>query len=338
MTVLAYTEADHSRRELGFQDDQLAMVRKRTSAGVINFEIRYRDYHDIGGVMFAYQVAADFPAAQTRVSFAYKRPIVNGKIADSVFTLTPGPDAKQVDIGMLRPRARSARWVAACARLRSRSRCWRCSPGCRVQHASDDHAKQQIFYQASLGDPRTFNPILSTDSSSDDAVSDVFDSIVRMNELTMLPEPGLAESWDIAPDQKSITFHLRQGIKWSDGAPFTSHDVAFTMQVMYDQQVPNSMRSILTIDGKPIEVTTPDDYTVVMRLPRPFAPLLYSIGAPIIPAHVLEPDLPRRSFQPGVEHQHSAARFDRTRPVRHDALRAEPASTICAESPFLDAR
>ncbi len=32
--------------------------------------------------------------------------------------------------------------------------------GCRVQHASDNHAKQQIFYQASLGDPRTFNPIL----------------------------------------------------------------------------------------------------------------------------------------------------------------------------------
>jgi len=161
--------------------------------------------------------------------------------------------------------------------------------GCRVEHASDNHARQQIFYQASLGDPRTFNPILSTDSSSNEAVSDVFDSIVRMNELTMLPEPGLAESWDIAPDQKSITFHLRRGIKWSDGAPFSSHDVAFTMQVIYDKRVPNSMRSILTIDGKPMEVETPDDYTVVMRLPRPFAPLLYSIGTSIIPAHILEP-------------------------------------------------
>jgi peptide/nickel transport system substrate-binding protein len=161
--------------------------------------------------------------------------------------------------------------------------------GCRVQHASDNHAKQQIFYQASLGDPRTFNPILSTDASSNDAFGDLFDSIVRTNELTTLPEPGLAESWEIAPDQKSITFHLRHGVKWMDGAPFTAHDVAFTMQVMYDQRVPNSMRSILTIDGKPIEVETPDDYTVVMRLPRPFAPLLYSIGFGIIPAHILEP-------------------------------------------------
>jgi peptide/nickel transport system substrate-binding protein len=161
--------------------------------------------------------------------------------------------------------------------------------GCRVQHASDNHAKQQIFYQASLGDPRTFNPILSTDGSSDDAIRDLFDSIVRMNELTMLPEPGLAESWDVAPDRKSITFHLRHGVKWSDGAPFTSHDVAFTMQVIYDKSVPNSMRSLLSIDGKPIEVEAPDDYTIVMRLPRPFAPLLYSIGASILPAHILEP-------------------------------------------------
>jgi len=160
---------------------------------------------------------------------------------------------------------------------------------CRVEHASDNHPKQQIFYQSSLGDPRTFNPILSTDGSSNDAFGDLFDSIVDMNDLTTLPQPRLAESWDIAPDQKSITFHLRHSVKWSDGAPFTSHDVAFTMQVMYDKRVPNSMRSILTIDGKPIEVETPDDFTVAMHLPRPFAPLLYSIGTQIIPAHILEP-------------------------------------------------
>jgi outer membrane lipoprotein-sorting protein len=101
MTVLAYAETDHGRRELGFQDGQLAMVRKRAASGAVDFEIRYTDYHDIGGVMFAYQVDADFPAAATHVGFVYKRPIVNGQIADSVFILTPGPDAKQIDIGGL---------------------------------------------------------------------------------------------------------------------------------------------------------------------------------------------------------------------------------------------
>jgi outer membrane lipoprotein-sorting protein len=99
MTVLAYNEADGARRELGFQNGQLAMVRKRTPDGAVNFEIRYADYRDIGGVMFAYKVDADFPVAATKVSFVYKRPIVNGKIADSIFTLTPN-GAKLVDIGM----------------------------------------------------------------------------------------------------------------------------------------------------------------------------------------------------------------------------------------------
>jgi hypothetical protein len=99
MTVLAYVETDRARRELGFHDGQLEMVRKRSSDGAINFEIRYADYRDIGGVMFAYNVDADFPAAATRVSFVYQRPIINGKIADSTFILTPGPNAKQVDIG-----------------------------------------------------------------------------------------------------------------------------------------------------------------------------------------------------------------------------------------------
>jgi peptide/nickel transport system substrate-binding protein len=161
--------------------------------------------------------------------------------------------------------------------------------GCRVHHASDNHAKQQILYGSMVGDPRTFNPIIATDLYSQTAVGDIFEGILRLDELTGLPEPGLAESWEIASDQKSITFHLRHGVKWSDGAPFTSHDVVFTMRVMYDKHVPNSMRSIITIDGKEITTEAPDDYTVVMRLPRPYAPLLYSVGFGIIPAHILEP-------------------------------------------------
>ena len=101
ITVLTYAEPDGGRRELGFQDAQLALVRKRTADGAVAFEIRYADYHDIGGLMFAYKVDADFPLVATRVSFDYKRPIVNGKIADSMFTLTPN-GAKLVDLGMAR--------------------------------------------------------------------------------------------------------------------------------------------------------------------------------------------------------------------------------------------
>lgn len=161
--------------------------------------------------------------------------------------------------------------------------------GCRVQHASDNHAQQQIMYTSMVGDPRTFNPLIAADLYSATIVNDVFESLIRINEKTALPEPDLAESWDIASDQKSITFHLRRGLKWMDGAQFTSHDVAFTVKVIYDTRIPCPIRSILLIDDKEMTVETPDDYTVTMRLPRPFAPLLYSLLIPIIPAHILEP-------------------------------------------------
>jgi peptide/nickel transport system substrate-binding protein len=58
--------------------------------------------------------------------------------------------------------------------------------------------------------------------------------------------------------------------------------------VIYDPKIPNSSVFSMTVDGQPIKVEAPDDYTVVMRMPRPFAPLFYSIGFGIIPAHVLE--------------------------------------------------
>lgn len=161
--------------------------------------------------------------------------------------------------------------------------------GCRVERPSNQHEREQILYSATTSDPRTFNPILVTDSASGDAVGNLFEGLVRINPLTNLPEPGLAESWQVSEGGKVVTFHLRHGLKWSDGRPLTAHDVVFTMRVIYDPHVPNSVRPTLLVDGKPIKVEALDDYTVRMAMPRPFAPLLYSIGFDIIPAHVLGP-------------------------------------------------
>jgi len=162
-------------------------------------------------------------------------------------------------------------------------------PGCRVNRPANDHGLNQILYTAVASDPRTFNPILITDATSGTLTGDLFESLIRVNPVTTLPEAGLAEKWDIAPDGKAITFHLRRDVKWFDGRPVTAHDVLFTLDVIYDPKVPNSIRPAITIDRQRIAAEAPDDYTVVMRLPKPFAPLLYSIGIPVIPAHILEP-------------------------------------------------
>jgi peptide/nickel transport system substrate-binding protein len=161
--------------------------------------------------------------------------------------------------------------------------------GCQVRRPPNDHARQQILYSASPSDPQTFNPILVTDAYSVDILGYVFDSLIRVNPVTTLPEPGLAEKWEIAPDQKSITFHLRHDVRWFDGQPLTARDVLFTFKVIYDPKVPNSYRFGLLVYGKPLAVEASDDYTVVIHLPKPFAPLLYSLGIQVVPAHILEP-------------------------------------------------
>jgi len=168
--------------------------------------------------------------------------------------------------------------------------------GCRVRHAAPDHAGEQVLYEATISDPRTFNPLLVTDNASGQALNGIFEGLVRTNPVTTLPEPGLASSWDLSDGGKTITFHLRHGLKWFDGQPLTARDVLFTLRAIYDPRVPNSVRPILTIDGQPIKATAPDDYTVVMTMPRPFAPILYSIGFEILPEHVLKPALDTGSF------------------------------------------
>ena len=87
-------------RELGFSGGNLAMVRETAGNGRVNYEVRYSDYHDIGGVMFPYVVDATFPAAGSHVTFRYLRPIVNGDIPDSTFVLTPAPGATLMNLSL----------------------------------------------------------------------------------------------------------------------------------------------------------------------------------------------------------------------------------------------
>ncbi len=168
--------------------------------------------------------------------------------------------------------------------------------GCKVNRPRNDHALTQTLYQGMSSDPGTFNPIIVTDAASGTAIGDLFEGLVKINPKTTLPEPDLAQSWQIADGGKTITFHLRHDVKWSDGVQFSARDVLFTMRLIYDPRVPNSSISSLTVDDKPLKVEAPDDYTVIMTLPRPFAPLLYAIGVPIIPEHVLAKALAAGQF------------------------------------------
>jgi len=100
MMVALYGNSASGTRELGFSAGNLAMVRETAGNGRVNYEVRYSDYHDIGGVMFPYVVDATFPAAGSHVTFRYLRPIVNGDIPDSTFVLTPAPGATLMNLSL----------------------------------------------------------------------------------------------------------------------------------------------------------------------------------------------------------------------------------------------
>jgi ABC-type transport system substrate-binding protein len=71
--------------------------------------------------------------------------------------------------------------------------------------------------------------------------------LVRVNRATGDPEPWLAEKWTTSSDGRTITLTLRDGITFSDGAPFTSADVLFTFQALYDPKVASVLASGVTV-------------------------------------------------------------------------------------------
>jgi peptide/nickel transport system substrate-binding protein len=116
-------------------------------------------------------------------------------------------------------------------------------------------------------EPRTFNRLVVPSVPSDLYSILTGSKLIRVNRATQEVEPALVESWTISQDNKTYTLKLRDGVAWSDGVPFTSADVLFSFQAIYDPKTGSQLDSVLRIGGKPFVVTAPDARTVVINLP-----------------------------------------------------------------------
>ena len=121
-------------------------------------------------------------------------------------------------------------------------------------------------------EPRSFNRLVARDVPADLYTTLTGSRLLRVNRATQEIEPGVAESWTVSPDNRTFTLKLRDGVKWSDGTPFTSADVLFTFQAIYDPKVDSNLASALKIDGQPLTVSAPDAKTVVVTLPHTYGP------------------------------------------------------------------
>src|SRR3989339_2019055 len=162
--------------------------------------------------------------------------------------------------------------------------------GCKAQEEEKTYngpdtgpAYGDLFIDASIGDARTLLPPLAVDAASATINSLIYNGLVKYDgDLNLVGD--LAESWDISTDGLTITFHLRKGVKWQDGAPFTAQDVLFTYPVMVDPKTPTAY------SGDYLQVKkaeAPDDFTFRVTYPQPFAPALGSWGLNILPRHLL---------------------------------------------------
>ena len=153
-----------------------------------------------------------------------------------------------------------------------------------------------VLRLADVADPDSLDPLLSTMDLSYDLSSLVFSYLVIARRdgsaagdlATTVPSRA---NGGVSADGRTYTYHLRKGVRWHDGVPLTSRDVAFSWQAIM-----NPRNNVLHREGfeEVRSIDTPDAYTVVVHLHRRYPPFVSQFfttlqeGAkPIVPAHLL---------------------------------------------------
>ncbi|MEM8631487.1 MAG: ABC transporter substrate-binding protein, partial [Pseudomonadota bacterium] len=115
----------------------------------------------------------------------------------------------------------------------------------------------------------------ATEAGTSDFLSTRHVNLVRYSDDLQTIVPNIAKSWEWNDDFTQLTFHLRDGHKWSDGAPFTSADVKFWYDnLALDSKIIEKPKDYVLVAGERMTVDTPDATTVVFNLPSPKPGLL----------------------------------------------------------------
>lgn len=180
-----------------------------------------------------------------------------------------------------------------------------CVAGCS-KPGGGQQGPSGVLRAAIFAEPTTLNPLLGTNTAENFLSSLAFDLLVTLddkgNEIPDLaatvPTPA---NGGISKDGLTVTYRLRRGVTWQDGAPFTSADVKFSWQA-----VMNPNNNVVERRGydEVRSVDTPDQYTVVFHLKEPFAPFVDTVFGEsddpfrIVPKHLLAryPNINRLAF------------------------------------------
>jgi peptide/nickel transport system substrate-binding protein len=130
-------------------------------------------------------------------------------------------------------------------------------------------------------DPQTLSPFTDQDEESYRIWAINYDLLVNFSPDNLGPSPGIADSWDVSDDKKTVTFTLADGLKWSDGEPLTSKDVKYSIDTLGRHGI------LFTSYTENIDsVQAPDATTVIVKMKRPDTRIIGGLFVYILPEHI----------------------------------------------------
>ena len=137
----------------------------------------------------------------------------------------------------------------------------------------------------SIADASILIPMIATDVMSHEVAEHIFLGVVKYGpDLKIIGD--IAERFEISPDQKTITFYLKKGVKWEDGVEVTAEDVYFGFKLITSPEIPSPYASDF-LEVKDFKIIDP--YTFKVTYKKPFALALPSWGnLVVLPKHILK--------------------------------------------------
>ena len=146
-------------------------------------------------------------------------------------------------------------------------------------------AEGGIYIEGLVGSIGRLNPILDSANPADQDIDRLlFSGLIRFDDHGN-PQPDLAENWGISVDGLVYNFTLRENLTWQDGTPLTAEDIAFTVDLLRNPQlpIPEDVRTL----WESVEVIAFDEHHIQFRLPSAFAPFMDYLNFGVLPKHLL---------------------------------------------------
>ncbi|HEY7053036.1 MAG TPA: ABC transporter substrate-binding protein, partial [Mycobacterium sp.] len=144
--------------------------------------------------------------------------------------------------------------------------------GCSVGQRVDLGDASGNLVAAIAGEPDQLDPHKTTAYFSFEVLENVYDTLVEP-DADLVMRPALAESWEVSSDKLTWTFHLRKGVAFHDGSPFSADDVVYSYRRIIDEHLATAYRFDAVTN-----VTAPDPSTVKITVKRPTPNLLVNVG------------------------------------------------------------